>query len=46
MINLTRSDKKWLIFFGLLLIGLIAGCMYETVIYHAPIGPRPVIKDK
>ena len=46
MQNLTKSDKRWLIFFALILIGMIAGCMYETVAYHAPIGPRPTSKEK
>jgi hypothetical protein len=45
MQNLTRSDKNWLIFFALILIGMMAGCMYETVAFHAPIGPKPVIKQ-
>ena len=44
MVNLSRNEKKWLILFGLVLTGLVAGCMYETVVYHSPIGPRPVIK--
>jgi hypothetical protein len=45
MVNLTRNEKRWLILFGLILAGMIAGCMYETVISHARIGPRPVIKE-
>jgi hypothetical protein len=44
MPNLTRTDKKWLIFFALILIGMMGGCMYETVAFHDPIGPKPVIK--
>jgi len=46
MQKLTRSEKMWLIFFTLILIGLIGGCMYETVSNHKPIGPRPIRKEQ
>jgi hypothetical protein len=45
MQKLSRSEKKWLFFFTLVLIGLIGGCMYETVLNHKPLGPRPTIKE-
>jgi len=43
MQNLSKSEKVWVVFFGMILIGLIGGCMFETMVYHKPIGPRPVI---
>jgi hypothetical protein len=46
MQKLTRSEKMWLIFFALILIGLIGGCMYETVSNHKSIGPRPIRKEQ
>ena len=46
MQKLTKSEKMWLIFFALILIGLIGGCMYETVSNHKPIGPRPIRKEQ
>jgi hypothetical protein len=45
MQKLTRIEKMWLIFFALVLIGLIGGCMYETVTSHKTIGPRPIRKE-
>jgi hypothetical protein len=45
MQKLSRSEKMWLIFFTLVLIGLIGGCMYNTVTNHKPIGPRPMRKE-
>ncbi len=44
MQKLSRTEKIWLIFFVLIVIGLMGGCMYETVVYHKPIGPRPVMQ--
>ncbi len=44
MQKFSRSEKIWLILFALVLIGLIGGCMYETVANHRPIGPRPTRK--
>ena len=44
MQKFSHSEKTWLILFALLLIGLIGGCMYETVVNHKPIGPRPTRK--
>jgi hypothetical protein len=46
MQKFSRSEKIWLILFALVLIGLIGGCMYETVANHKPIGPRPTRKVK
>jgi hypothetical protein len=46
MQKLSRNEKLWLIFFGLTLILLIGGCMYDTVNTHKPIGPRPAIIEK
>ncbi len=46
MQKFSRSEKIWLILFILVLIGLIGGCMYETVVNHKPIGPRPTRKVK
>ena len=46
MQKFSRSEKIWLILFALVLIGLIGGCMYETVVNHKPIGPRPTRKIK
>jgi hypothetical protein len=46
MHRFTRSEKMWLIIFAFILIGLVGGCMYETVTNHRPIGPRPVRKDQ
>jgi hypothetical protein len=44
MQKLSRTEKMWLIFFAIVLIGLIGGCMYETVTNHKPLGPKPVRK--
>jgi hypothetical protein len=44
MQRLSRTEKMWLILFAVILIGLIGGCMYETVTNHRPLGPRPVRK--
>jgi hypothetical protein len=46
MQKLSRTEKMWLIFFALVLAGLIGGCMYETVTNHKPLGPRPIIKEQ
>jgi hypothetical protein len=46
MQKFSRTEKIWLILFALVLIGLIGGCMYETVVNHRPIGPRPTRKLK
>jgi hypothetical protein len=46
MQKFSRTEKLWLIFFTLVLIGLVGGCMYETVVSHRPIGPRPMRKVK
>jgi len=46
MQKFSRTEKMWLIFFAIVLIGLIGGCMYETVVNHKPIGPRPTRKVK
>jgi hypothetical protein len=45
MQRLSRTEKMWLIFFFLVLIGLIGGCMYDTVANHKSIGQRPFRKD-
>jgi hypothetical protein len=45
MQKLSKNEKMWLIFFALILFGLIGGCMYDTVTSHKPIGPRPTIKQ-
>ena len=44
MQKFSSSEKIWLILFALVLVGLIGGCMYETVVNHRPIGPRPTRK--
>lgn len=41
MQKLSRTEKMWLTIFAVILIGLIGGCMYETVTNHQAIGPRP-----
>ena len=46
MQKFSRPEKIWLILFILILIGLVGGCMYETVVSHRPIGPRPSRKVK
>jgi hypothetical protein len=46
MQKFSRTEKIWLILFILILIGLVGGCMYETVVSHRPIGPRPSRKVK
>ncbi len=46
MQKLSRTEKMWLIFFTLVLVGLMGGCMYETVTNHKPLGPRPTIKEQ
>ena len=45
MKKLSRREKMWLIFFALILFGLIGGCMYDTVTSHKPIGPRPEMRQ-
>lgn len=45
MAKLTRTEKIWLIFFGIVLISLIGGCIFETVVYHKPIGARPALHE-
>ncbi|HEY8735034.1 MAG TPA: hypothetical protein VIL90_10745 [Puia sp.] len=45
MKKLSRSEKMWLILFAIILVGLIGGCMYETVSNHKPVGPRPAGKQ-
>lgn len=45
MQKLTRTEKMWLIFFAIVLISLIGGCIYETVVYHKPIGARPSLNE-
>jgi hypothetical protein len=45
MQKLSRTEKMWLIFFALVLIGLIGGCMYDTVTNHKTMGPRPIRKE-
>lgn len=44
MQKFSRNEKIWLILFALVMIGLIGGCMYETIVNHRPIGPRPTRK--
>jgi hypothetical protein len=46
MQKLSRREKMWLIFFALILFGLIGGCMYDTVTSHKPLGPRPTMKQQ
>ena len=46
MHKLSRREKIWLICFALVLLGLIGGCMYDTVTDHKPIGPRPSLKQQ
>jgi cell division protein FtsL len=46
MQKLSRVEKMWLIFFAVVLIGLIGGCMYDTVTNHKALGPRPTMKDQ
>jgi hypothetical protein len=45
MQKLSGKEKTWLIFFTLVLIGLVGGCMYDMVTNHKPIGPRPIRKE-
>jgi hypothetical protein len=45
MQKLSRSEKMWLICFALILLGLVGGCMYDTVTSHKPLGPRPSMKQ-
>jgi hypothetical protein len=46
MKRLSRSEKMWLIFFALVLVGLIGSCMYDTISNHKPLGPRPTRKEE
>jgi len=46
MKRLSRSEKMWLMFFALVLAGLIGGCMFETISNHKPLGPRPIREEE
>ncbi|MFI5123954.1 MAG: hypothetical protein ACHQDF_01440 [Chitinophagales bacterium] len=46
MKRLSRTEKNWLILFIVIVIGLMAGCMIETVVDSSPWNPRPTLKAK
>jgi hypothetical protein len=46
MKRLNASERAWLIFFIVIVIGLMAGCMIETVVNSEPWQPRPAEPKK
>ncbi|MEO6961266.1 MAG: hypothetical protein ABIY90_04820 [Puia sp.] len=46
MKKLNASERTWLIIFIVIIIGLMAGCMIETVSDSNTWGPRPVELNK
>jgi hypothetical protein len=46
MKKLSRREKTWLVIFIIIVIGLMAGCMMETVLDSGPWNPRPTLNAK
>jgi hypothetical protein len=46
MKRLSHTEKIWLVIFLILVIGLMAGCMIETVLDSSPWNPRPTLNAK
>jgi len=46
MKRLSHTEKIWLVIFLVVVIGLMAGCMIETVMDSGPWNPRPTLKAK